>query len=92
MTSMATSKPALDGLSSSQPHGRHQPTRPTLPKPPARIIRLVQKVWAKARTWVACQLFQMLCMMRSAPLDCGRHMPHDHWRIWRTANELGLHD
>lgn len=19
------------------------------------------------------------------------HMPHDHWRIWRTANELGLH-
>ena len=20
------------------------------------------------------------------------NMPHDHWRIWRTANELGLHD
>lgn len=20
------------------------------------------------------------------------HMPHDHWRIWRTANQLGLHD
>ena len=20
------------------------------------------------------------------------HMPHDHWRIWKTANELGLHD
>jgi carbon-monoxide dehydrogenase large subunit len=19
------------------------------------------------------------------------HMPHDHWRVWRTANELGLH-
>ncbi len=19
------------------------------------------------------------------------HMPHDHWRIWKTANELGLH-
>ncbi|MEP4247769.1 aerobic carbon-monoxide dehydrogenase large subunit [Tateyamaria sp.] len=19
-------------------------------------------------------------------------MPHDHWRIWRTANELGMHD
>jgi carbon-monoxide dehydrogenase large subunit len=19
------------------------------------------------------------------------HMPHDHWRIWRTANRLGLH-
>ncbi len=19
-------------------------------------------------------------------------MPHDHWRIWKTANELGLHD
>ncbi|MCP4818769.1 MAG: molybdopterin-dependent oxidoreductase, partial [Shimia sp.] len=20
------------------------------------------------------------------------HMPHDHWRIWKTANGLGLHD
>lgn len=20
------------------------------------------------------------------------NMPHDHWRIWKTANELGLHD
>ena len=20
------------------------------------------------------------------------HMPHDHWRIWQTANRLGLHD
>ena len=20
------------------------------------------------------------------------HMPHDHWRIWKTANSLGLHD
>ncbi len=20
------------------------------------------------------------------------HMPHDHWRIWKIANELGLHD
>ncbi len=20
------------------------------------------------------------------------HMPHDHWRIWKTANDLGLHD
>ncbi|MEM6563392.1 MAG: aerobic carbon-monoxide dehydrogenase large subunit [Pseudomonadota bacterium] len=20
------------------------------------------------------------------------HMPHDHWRIWKTANELGLHN
>ena len=20
------------------------------------------------------------------------NMPHDHWRIWRTANELGLHE
>jgi len=20
------------------------------------------------------------------------HMPHDHWRIWRTAESLGLHD
>ncbi len=20
------------------------------------------------------------------------NMPHDHWRIWRTANELGMHD
>ncbi|MEM0909075.1 MAG: aerobic carbon-monoxide dehydrogenase large subunit [Pseudomonadota bacterium] len=20
------------------------------------------------------------------------HMPHDHWRIWRTANSLGLHE
>jgi carbon-monoxide dehydrogenase large subunit len=20
------------------------------------------------------------------------HMPHDHWRIWKTANQLGLHD
>ncbi len=20
------------------------------------------------------------------------HMPHDHWRIWKTANNLGLHD
>jgi carbon-monoxide dehydrogenase large subunit len=19
------------------------------------------------------------------------NMPHDHWRIWRTANRLGLH-
>ncbi len=19
------------------------------------------------------------------------HMPHDHWRVWKTANELGLH-
>ena len=19
------------------------------------------------------------------------HMPHDHWRIWKTANNLGLH-
>jgi carbon-monoxide dehydrogenase large subunit len=19
------------------------------------------------------------------------HMPHDHWRIWRAAHELGLH-
>lgn len=19
------------------------------------------------------------------------HMPHDHWRIWKTANELGMH-
>ncbi|SFN47595.1 carbon monoxide dehydrogenase, large subunit apoprotein [Roseovarius lutimaris] len=20
------------------------------------------------------------------------HMPHDHWRIWKAANDLGLHD
>ena len=20
------------------------------------------------------------------------HMPHDHWRVWKTANKLGLHD
>jgi aerobic carbon-monoxide dehydrogenase large subunit len=20
------------------------------------------------------------------------HMPHDHWRIWRIANQLGLHE
>ena len=20
------------------------------------------------------------------------NMPHDHWRIWQTANKLGLHD
>lgn len=20
------------------------------------------------------------------------HMPHDHWRIWQTANKLGMHD
>ncbi|MEM9342176.1 MAG: aerobic carbon-monoxide dehydrogenase large subunit [Pseudomonadota bacterium] len=20
------------------------------------------------------------------------HMPHDHWRIWKTANDLGLHN
>ena len=20
------------------------------------------------------------------------HMPHDHWRIWKTANQLGLHN
>jgi carbon-monoxide dehydrogenase large subunit len=20
------------------------------------------------------------------------NMPHDHWRIWKTANDLGLHD
>ena len=20
------------------------------------------------------------------------HMPHDHWRVWQTANSLGLHD
>lgn len=20
------------------------------------------------------------------------HMPHDHWRIWKTAESLGLHD
>jgi carbon-monoxide dehydrogenase large subunit len=20
------------------------------------------------------------------------NMPHDHWRIWKMANELGLHD
>jgi carbon-monoxide dehydrogenase large subunit len=19
------------------------------------------------------------------------HMPHDHWRVWKTANQLGLH-
>jgi carbon-monoxide dehydrogenase large subunit len=20
------------------------------------------------------------------------HMPHDHWRVWKIANDLGLHD